>query len=99
MMTKLEGMKKWWKDVIESGGHVTEKITLSSETITLISKKDLRDAFEVWRISNNEICLPIDIREFGKSMKAIVPDLAYTRPRVNKRQVPHIAFPKLSSLS
>ena len=97
MLDKNETIRAWWDDVLQSGGCVTSSKTLSETEAIVVPSAEVRRAFDKWRKSKRDASISFGDSEFTRRLRAVVPALGKTRPRVSGQQVSCLVFPRMSA--
>ena len=95
MLTKTDGVKKWWREILSSGGASAPSLGLSRDHVSVVATSDVRECYSSWVVASSIGVMPVEDREFSKILWNVVPGLGRLRPRINKKQVYCVVFPKL----
>ena len=95
MLTKIDGISKWWQEILETEGASAPALELSFSGVSVVPTETVRKCYGSWLDASSLSVMPIEDREFSKILWKVVPGLGRLRPRINKKQVYCVVFPSL----
>ena len=88
----LEPFEAWWIELLSEDEPQIKHIRLKIDEENIVSKKEMRDEFDIYCRNNNPRHRTWSPQKFGRYVYRLIPEISEVRPTIKKR---HYRFPHL----